>query len=159
MYYKYYFIAALCIICFVGCLPSGQYMSKKYMTHHYWHSKDAATFKVNINDTSKGYYMNFLMQHGQDYNFSNIWCQLITKYPNGSIDSTLLEIPLALASGQWMGTSANSMVEHTMNLAPNAGIMHFTDKGIYEFKLLQYMRVDTLQDVEYVGLQLEKLEQ
>jgi gliding motility-associated lipoprotein GldH len=145
------------IVCAASCMPSNQFQKKYYLPTHQWLYADAKTFEFTIADTIAKYNLQFLMQHSEAYANSNIWLKMITKYPTGTIDSQRIEVPLALPDGHWLGRKANKMVEHTLNITPNALPISFVNKGKYTITLLQDMRKDSMAEVEYIGLQIDKV--
>jgi gliding motility-associated lipoprotein GldH len=159
MYYKNNNILGLFILLMAmlsSCKRLAHYEQKNYLSHNQWQYKDVQKFQFKIKDTSSKYNFSFLMQHGDAYPFANIWFQLITQFPSGKIDSTRVEVPLALIDGMWLGRHAAGRTEHIMNIAPNAGTMQFKEAGNYNITIIQDMRLDTLIDVQYIGMKLEK---
>jgi gliding motility-associated lipoprotein GldH len=152
----YILLFAVCSLC-NSCLPTNQYHKRFYLTNQQWAYADTKDFTISVTDTSAKYNLSFLMQHSTLYSNSNIWMKLATKYPNGKIDTQKIEVPLAMPDGKWLGRKANDLVEHTMAITPNAGTISFSEKGDYTFTLMQDMRMNPMQHIVYVGLQLDKL--
>jgi gliding motility-associated lipoprotein GldH len=157
---KQNFLFGIVVICCItsACVRNNQWMQRHYLPAKGWDYTDAKSFSFAVKDTSTKYKINLLMQHSEAYAWSNIWCKMIVQDPSGKKDTTTLEVPLAMPSGQWMGRSANGLVEHTADLMPNAGTLSFEMKGNYTFTILQDMRVNPLKEITYVGLQVEALE-
>lgn len=161
MYYstmKNSILFLLIMIVFAACLPSNQFLQKYYLPSHNWSYADAKEFHFTIKDTADKHKIFFLIGHTETYLNSNIWLQIFSKNPSGKVDTLdPLEVGLALADGHWLGNRANKIVEHTMDITPNGGTFSFTEKGDYTFTIKQLMRVDPLPNIEYVGLQIDKL--
>jgi gliding motility-associated lipoprotein GldH len=153
---KQFIFISLLAIC-SSCLPSNEFYSVNYLSQNKWNYNQPQHFVFNIEDTSAKYAINFLMQHGEEYGFSNIWLKMITKYPSGTIDTLPLEVKLAASTGQWFGTVAGGFVQHTSPITPNGGTISFSEKGKYDLQLVQNMRVNPLPEIQSVGLQLQKI--
>jgi gliding motility-associated lipoprotein GldH len=151
------FIIFMLNICIASCMPSNQYHKKYFLPNHQWSYADCKTFDFEITDTTSLYNLQFLMQHAEAYAYSNVWIKMTTTYPNGKLDSQRIEVALALPDGHWLGRGGNGLVEHTMNITPNATAMRFVEKGVYQIKIEQMMRINPLMNIEYIGLQVEKV--
>jgi gliding motility-associated lipoprotein GldH len=154
---KQLIIFCIALLSFAACMPGNQYQQKYFLPNHEWAYSDVKTFSFAIKDTSAKYNLQFLLQHTENYGYSNLWLKMRVKYPSGTIDSQRIEVPLALPDGHWLGRFANNMVEHTMNIAPNAATTTFSEKGIYTISLEQDMRINPMKAIEYVGLQIDKV--
>ncbi len=153
---KQFFFIGLIILC-SGCLPSNEFYSIQYLPQNKWAYTQPKHFVFSITDTSAKYAINLLMQHTEQYAFSNIWVNMITKYPSGTKDTLPLEVSLAAPTGQWFGTVAGGYVQHTSPITPNGGSISFSEKGTYDLQLVQNMRTNPLTDIQYIGLQLQKI--
>lgn len=156
MYYNRLLIFFCILLCSVGCIPSNTFEKNEAITFHKWHKKDVKSFEFNISDTSSRYLVYARIRHTDAYNFSNIWLDVETIKPNGSITKQKVELPLAEASGKWTGKGMNEIYEHKIRLSGNTSTK-FDQKGSYIVKLHQIMRENPLQEILSVGIRLERI--
>lgn len=123
-----------------------------------WPAKFMPDFKIEIKDTNAAYYSFFIFRHDEAYPNSNIWIRLKIKAPGEKTftDGPKLEVPLADASGVWLGRGMGGIWEHKVFMDPRA-MPKFTKPGTYEIKIEQLMRVDPLPSVLNVGLTVEAI--
>jgi len=123
-----------------------------------WSSKFMPEFKLEIKDTTANHYCFLLFRHDEAYPNSNVWIRLKTKGPGEKkfTDGPRLEVPLADASGVWLGRGMGGIWEHKLYLQPEA-MPKFNKPGIYEIKIEQLMRTDPLPSVLNVGFMVEEI--
>jgi gliding motility-associated lipoprotein GldH len=156
MYYKKLAVIIGLLCCLQACIKSNSFTKTYFIDKHAWRYNDPKQFSFNITDTNARYILHFQMANHNNYAFSNIWMRMTTQFPDGKIDTTRLEVPLALPSGQWLGTEANNIVEHSSGITPNDAPLKFTETGLHTITLYQDMRVNPLKEVYSVGLSIEK---
>ena len=120
-----------------------------------WHINDSLVFPVLIEDTlsSMNFYLN--LRHTTEYEFSNIYLFVNSHYPNGQRSRDTIEILLAEKNGEWFGSGFGKIRDNRVLL--KQGVV-FPLKGLYEFSFIQAMRVETLQEVEDLGIRIEKMQ-
>lgn len=153
------FVGALAclMVCCAGCLPSPHYQKTVSPPHYAWKADYKPSFRFEISDTNSVYNLYFLIRHTEVYPFSNIWIKIYTKEPGAKqFDASRIEIPLAEASGKWLGRGMGDIWEHRMPITRNDAPMRFTKAGMYEIRLEQCMRVDPLPEILQIGLRVEQ---
>ena len=159
MYYKKTSLSILLLLILItACVPNNTFQKIDSMPSYGWTNSNVLNYTFNIKDTSAKYNVTFILRHRYAYPFCNIWLKLFTTFPNKKKDTTTIELPLATASGQWMGKTFFKNVEQKINIGPNASAMKFQEKGMYNFQIQQIMRQDTLKDILASGLNIEKVE-
>jgi gliding motility-associated lipoprotein GldH len=139
-----------------GCTSSPYYQQEAPVPQNAWNYDFKPTFKFDITDTTSLYNIFFLIRHTEAYRYSNIWIWIYTKRPGDSVfQKSRINIPLAEASGQWLGRGMGEIWEQRLPISLADPLM-LKRKGTYEIRLEQNMRVNPLPDVLHVGLRVEK---
>jgi|AntDryMetagUQ255_1029468.scaffolds.fasta_scaffold01941_2 gliding motility-associated lipoprotein GldH len=121
-----------------------------------WASTYKPSFTFSINDTTTAYQLYFIIRHNEKYNYNNIWLNLYTKSPDGTVSKAPYEMPLATNEKGWLGTGMDDLYEHRIALTPLNRQFYFKKAGNYTFSVEQIMREDPLESVLNVGLRIEK---
>lgn len=118
-----------------------------------WHYEDVKSIRLSVTDTVSlhNFYLN--LRHEGTYEWRNLYLRLKFTSPNADTAVQLLSVPLADASGKWLGSGLGDMyeVQHLFK----EGIQ-FKQVGEYTIELEQHMRVNPLPGVLDVGLRIEK---
>lgn len=111
------------------------------------------SFEVNITDTAALYNIYITLRHTDAYRFSNIWLLITTQYPDQQPVTKRVELPLADAQGNWLGSGMDDIFFHRILIQQHA---IFSRTGRYHFSLEQNMRQNPLLEVMSAGLRIEK---
>ncbi len=149
----------LLVLLLASCKPSPQYQDHFNVPGGAWNSKFQPQFDFDVDDTSAGYQLFLLIRHTDAYPFSNIWLTVESRGPrDSSFRKVRAEVPLAAASGQWLGRGMGEVWEQRVSFPILlSGFTGRLQKGRYTIRLTQDMRRDPLPEVLTVGLRLEKL--
>jgi gliding motility-associated lipoprotein GldH len=140
-----------------ACVPSNRVQRVFYAAPTGLKNSEVKSFEFFVSDTSVQYNWLLLLQHQYSYDFSNIWLNITTTFPNGKYLSSKQEIPLAFSDGRWMGRSVAGITTQELNLGPNSSALKFTQIGKYTITFQHIMRQDPLMDVQYIGMAIEKV--
>jgi len=121
-----------------------------------WRSTYKPSFTFEIKDTISAYQLYVIIRHNEKYNYNNIWLNLYTKSPDGTVSKAPYELPLATNEKGWLGTGMDDLYEHRIALTPLNRQFYFKKAGNYTFSLGHIMREDPLENVMNVGLRIEK---
>jgi gliding motility-associated lipoprotein GldH len=121
-----------------------------------WRSDFRPQFKFNIKDTASDYQISIILRHNEQYEFRNVWLNLIAQAPGDTIKTFTLELPLASNDKGWLGTGMDDIYEHRIGLTLDPEKFNFRRPGDYNFTIEQIMRQDPLLHVMNVGLRIEK---
>src|ERR1035437_7081734 len=145
----------LCCV-LTGCLPAPYYQKQEAIPQNAWNYNFKPTFNFEITDTTVSYQAWFLIRHTQAYPYSNLWIWVYVKTPGDSIiKKERINIPLAEATGKWLGRGMGEIYEQRMQLNLQDYI-NFNKKGNYQVSLEQNMRINPLPEIMDVGLRIEK---
>jgi gliding motility-associated lipoprotein GldH len=139
-------------------MPAPYFQKEEAVPQNAWSYNFRPSFAIDIKDTATAYKASFLIQHTQAYPYNNLWIWVYIKAPGDSIATkTRVNIPLAEATGKWLGRGMGEIWEQRMPI--NLGdSVRFNKIGTYQVTLEQNMRINPLPEVMHVGFRLEKAE-
>jgi len=135
-----------------SCSTGVVYDQNREVGENGWYKNDAARFDVEINDTLSAYDYYINIRHTVDYRYSNLYVFMNTTYPNGNIGRDTVEFVLADKSGKWYGKGWGDVKDISVPIIKG---MKFPLKGAYTFQIQQAMRVDTLKEINDIGIRIE----
>jgi len=135
-----------------SCSTGVVYDENRKVGENGWYKNDAARFDVEIDDSlaTYDYYIN--IRHTVDYRYSNLYVFMNTTYPNGNIGRDTVEFVLADKSGKWYGKGWGDVKDISVPIVKE---MKFPLKGAYTFQIQQAMRIDTLKEINDIGIRIE----
>lgn len=154
---RLFFIAA-CLLTLAACDPVRVYETNQDFDRALWRASDTAIFQFSVPDTSVRYNVILNVRNSIDYNTSRLFLgYCLSDSTNSFSRRRLLEYNLfERKSGKPFGTSGlGNIYTHQFILEQN---IVFPGSGIYDVKLNQMMRVDTLEEILSVGVRVEKAE-
>lgn len=152
-YRMLYIIPLLLLALLTSCDETRVYEKDVDLKSSQWASKDTLKFDVSIEDVnSKNVYLNF--RHSFDFGWRNVWVNLIIQFPNDSVYSLPVNIPLSQPDGQWYGKCTGSICN--MQFPINELMDYrFSETGNYTISLAHEMREDPLLEVLSTGIRIE----
>lgn len=121
-----------------------------------WHLDSAASFEVEIKDTTSTYAVLFNLRANDAYPYSNIYLFRSVFSDDGLEYQDTAQVILADAYGKWLGDGIGELKTFTRPF--RAQPLRFNRRGTYTFKFVQGMRDTLLTGVEDVGLTIYKEE-
>lgn len=145
-------LIVLIVIFTYSCSTGVVYDQNREVGENGWYKNDAARFDVEIDDTlaTYDYYIN--IRHTVDYRYSNLYVFMNTTYPNGNIGRDTVEFVLADKAGKWFGKGWGEVKDISVPIVKG---MKFPLKGSYTFQIQQAMRVDSLKEINDIGIRIE----
>ena len=150
-------IAGSLLFAALSCTTADLYEKSVSIPGHSWKNSYKPSFTFTIKDTASPYQLFLLLRHTDQYNYNNIYINLVTQQPGA--DSTRAgryDLRLATDNEGWLGSGMDDIYEHRIPLTPAGGQFYFRKPGNYTFTLEQVMREDPLNHVFNVGLRVEK---
>lgn len=120
-----------------------------------WYKDDLAKFEVTVTDTLQLYNFYINIRNTVDYRYRNLYIFMDTEFPNNNVSRDTLEFILADIEGKWLGKGWGSVKENTVLISAD---MRFPLAGVYEFKIQQAMRQDTLKGIKNMGIRITPTE-
>ena len=123
---------------------------------HEWSSSYKPQFNFTVKDTSSSYQLFITLRHNERYAFNNIWINLSAQAPGATLQTFLIELPLANSEKGWLGNGMDDLYDHRIPITLDPKKLSFKRAGDYTFTIAHVMREDPLQNIMNVGLRLEK---
>lgn len=148
------FIGALLVLLVLSACDDTRMMDEnKDVPQHGWIYNQPLMLEVPVTDTAMEYKLFVNLRISGDYPYSNFFYMLKQESPSRVERSFKGELELADDQGQWLGKGLGDLVDYQV---PVKGVLKFPEKGIYQFRLFQNMRSDTLNHVLSAGIRIEK---
>jgi gliding motility-associated lipoprotein GldH len=141
------------ILLLISCDPNRQYEAFKNFDGN-WYVDSVAVFEFEIEDSTKNYDLIAHFRNRFSYPFHNLYFRFEMESENGRlVEEDLKEIYFfEPKSGKPYGSGLGDQFNHEYVLLDD---YQFDSAMNYRVKLVQFMRMDTLPDIERVGLRLE----
>ncbi len=136
---------------FSSCNFSSVYNENVIVKDAKWYKDEAIRFEVMIADSLSNYNFYLNLRNTTDYRYSNLYIFMMTRFPNGNMTRDTIECVLADTKGRWLGKGWSNLKENNILLKKH---LQFPLNGKYVFFIQQAMRVDTLEGIHDVGLQI-----
>jgi gliding motility-associated lipoprotein GldH len=120
-----------------------------------WFYNYKPSFTFTVTDTAASYNIFIVLRHTDSYQYNNIWLNLATKAPGGSVQSQNVDIRLATDAKGWEGNGMDDIFEIRKNIS--RGPVPFSKAGKYTFTISQVMRENPLKHILNVGIRVEKV--
>jgi gliding motility-associated lipoprotein GldH len=144
---RYIFLGLFSIsLLFCACSKDNYAFSKEFAQAN-WFASDTLRFAQKIDKPTT---LSADIHYNDDYAFRNIYLKISVQSPSGKWADTLLCDTIMDNLGAWRVERAGNGYKIPMRQSLN-----LTEKGEYHFKMIQYMRKDTLGGVTKVGFNLK----
>lgn len=141
-----------CSLGFIACGSRYVLKDSKDIAATGWTYADSLQSDMFIGDTSGTYDIQLMVKHSSDYPYQNLYIRIHTIFPDGKRLSQPLSLELADKSGRWYGKGG---AKRTLIL-PIQQNAYFDKGGAYRFVIEQFMRVDTLEGLQSIGIQVAR---
>lgn len=146
------------ILCFLflvlsACTSSSVFDRNVEINHQSWSNNDVKEFSVPISDSVSRYTLYLDTRHSLQYPFSDLALSVQVIHPDKQEKKYRLTLQLAESDGRWKGTGSGNIFQNQVLFLKD---YHFTDTGIYTFKVKPIMNLNPLPGIVNVGLRVEK---
>jgi gliding motility-associated lipoprotein GldH len=135
-----------------ACEQKHFYNEYKAVNTKAWNVIDTLTYIADIDDANAYYDILVSVRYQKDYEFSNLWLNIINSYSD-SIQPVRLEVPLFKKDGKPYGKVSGSLCTQTI---PFQSKIKFPKAGKYRIKIVHLMRKDPLDGISDVGVIIDK---
>lgn len=149
---QFYFISFLFIVLLSACNQKHFYNKFESVDIKKWSIEDTITFNTAIKDVQAKYNVAIAVRHSKDYEFNNLWLQVIETY-NGVTKTNKVQIQLFKKDGSPYGETSGSMATQIIPLHQN---MDFPTAGNYTIQIVQLMRKNPLDGIADIGIIMDK---
>ena len=118
----------------------------------FWPQKSAQLFEFDIIDLGTPYQITGMVRNKNTYAFNNLYIKYELFHEDSLIKTDLAEVILFESkTGKPLGTGMGSTFNCNFDLIKS---YYFNTSGHYKMRLTQFMRIDTLQDIDQIGLRV-----
>lgn len=148
------FILVLVWACW-ACDPDRVYEQYHDIPENQWFIDSVQTFTFTIDDPAALYNIYYNVRNSISYPYYNLFVtHYLTDNKNKQLSSQLQELTLMDAStGKPLGDGLGDIFDHQIIALEK---YTFPQKGVYTFKIKQYMRKDPLPEIMSIGIRVEK---
>lgn len=141
------------VVSIYGCSDANGWLSKSASVENsVWHKERALNMSFDISDTIRLFDFIVDIRHNDRYKYSNLYLFVDIQFPNGKVSSDTLELTLADATGEWIGTGAGSLYEVGYTFKDRK---KFPLSGVYNVSFRHGMREDEVEGITDVGLSID----
>lgn len=138
----------------VGCTSHDVYFQYNPVSIKGWSKDTMYVFHVPITDTAATYNVYVNVRNRGEYPYQNLWLFLKRTAPDKLLTKDSIECYLADNRGKWLGTGIGSIMEMPILYEQN---VKFSQKGIYNYFIVQGMRDSLLAGINDIGIRVEKV--
>lgn len=155
---KYYFAILFVQLALVGCDNSHLYESNVDFDKKVWLADSLPVFQFQIEDPDQAYNIYWNVRNTVSYPFQNLY---LTYYLEDTLGNTIVEDLYQMdlfepRTGKPYGSGLGDIFSHQILALPN---YQFDSAGMYQIRLQQYMRRDSLPEILSVGVRVEVAEE
>lgn len=146
-----------CTLWFCACDSQRVYEQNYDFAQKEWILDTLPTFRFEISEPDEQYNIYWNVRNTLNYPYRNLYLTYYLEDTLGRTISTDLHNMLLFDSktGKPYGSGMGDIFSHQIMALPN---YQFDSAGIYQIRLEQYMRTESLKDILSVGVRVEKAE-
>lgn len=148
---KYILLLPVLMLLYTACKQNGVYEDYKSIDGEKWCRENVVEFETVIPDSGK-YTVNLCLRHTTDYEMANLWCFISTRSLMDKELRDTLNLKVAEPDGRWLG-EGSTIKTLRQPLGKNPVTL---PKGNITFRVEQGMRIECLQGVKDIGLEIVK---
>ncbi|MDW7695155.1 gliding motility lipoprotein GldH [Flammeovirgaceae bacterium SG7u.111] len=142
-------------LCFSACTDSAVVSEFEDLDKEGWAIDSAKVFQFVVEDENQAYDLYYHVRNEIDYPFYNLYVKYELKDGEGkTLNSKMSEVLLMdEKTGRPFGSGGGGVYDHEVLVLSDYS---FPKSGDYSFSLRQYMRRDTLPNIQAIGFSLKK---
>ena len=145
-------IFCLCILFSFFSCDRNRIFEKHIGLKGIWPKQSSQLFEFDIIDPKIPYQITGLVRNKYSYAFNNLYVKYELFYGDSLIKTDLTEVILfEPKTGKPLGTGMGSTFDRNFNFIKS---YTFEASGHYTMKLTQFMRLDTLRDIDQIGVRV-----
>ena len=145
-------IFCLCILfSLLGC-DRNRIFEKHVDLKGFWPLQSSQLFEFDIIDSEIPYHITGMVRNKNSYAFNNLYIKFELLHEDSLIKTNLTEIILfEPKTGKPLGSGMGSTFDCNFDFVKSHT---FETSGHYKIKLTQFMRLDTLKDIDRIGVRV-----
>ena len=146
-----YLFGLIVAIVMVACNSDIVYDGSVRVANPTWHADSVARFEITIEDTTSDYQSGILIRNSGDYAYQNLWLFITEIAPDSTITCDTIQYFLADNYGRWLGSGIGSLYTNIYYYKED---LHYSQEGVYTYKIRQGMRDEELKGITNIGMQI-----
>lgn len=146
-----YLFGLIVAIVMVACNSDIVYDGSVRVANPTWHTDSVARFEITIEDTTSDYQSGILIRNSGDYTYQNLWLFITEIAPDSTITCDTIQYFLADNYGRWLGSGIGSLYTNIYYYKED---LHYSQEGVYTYKIRQGMRDEELKGITNIGMQI-----
>jgi gliding motility-associated lipoprotein GldH len=147
----------IALLAFAGCDDNQVYEKNVDFKQKVWAADSLPVFQFQINNPDQPYNIYWNVRNTVSYPFQNLY---LTYYLEDTVGNTITEDLYQIdlfepRTGKPYGSGLGDIFSHQILALPN---YQFDSAGMYQIRLEQYMRRDSLPEILSVGVRVEVAE-
>jgi gliding motility-associated lipoprotein GldH len=143
----------LFLLALSSCGKKPYYADTHVFNSGVWSSGEMLAFEFEISDLNGSYDLSLLFRVDSDYEYQNMWVLMHNTFPDGSIKTDTVNIPIVDARGAWLGDKKGNLFNYTVLFGRNH---RFLDSGKYNIRLEHAVMNPVLNGLSDVTLMVEQ---
>ena len=142
----------LCVLFFLMSCDHNRIFEKHIDLKGFWPQQSAQLFEFDIIDLGTPYQITGMVRNKNTYAFNNLYVKYELFHEDSLIKTDLTEVILfEPKTGKPLGTGMGSTFNCNFDFIKS---YFFKASGHYRMELTQFMRIDTLRDIDQIGLRV-----
>ena len=146
-----YLFGLIVAIVMVACNSDIVYDGSVRVANPTWHADSVARFEITIEDTTSDYQSGILIRNSGDYAYQNLWLFITEIAPDSTITCDTIQFFLADNYCRWLGSGIGSLYTNIYYYKED---LHYSQEGVYTYKIRQGMRDEELKGITNIGMQI-----
>ena len=150
---KVFFFSFLSLLFFFACNKSKIiFHEEKVFVKNIWQTDSVCEFECSISDTTHPYNIFLTLSNTKSYSYQNLYMFVTINFPRGVVRVDTIDCLLANGEGKWYGKRKDNY--YKQKLMYRRKIL-FPFSGIYQFRIEQAMRRNSLEGIHTIGIIIE----
>ena len=149
-----FFIVA--VLLFAACSNRTVFSDYTELDGGVWATDKSFAFNVEIEDTAASYEIDLMLRNTDVFPRQNLWLKVEQEHNGHPISVDTLNIFLLDHNGKWIGKGLCSKYDNEFIWKQQ---VRFPENGSYIFRFSQLMRIQVLEGIENIGIEVIKEKQ
>ncbi len=147
-----YFIIPVTVL-FVSCSDNVIFSQYTEIKDGVWAKDRSFGFKIDVEDTVSTYEIDILLRNTDVFPRQNLWLSIAQEFNGQEVGRDTVDIFLLDEDGKWRGSGLGSGYDNQFVWKQH---VRFPRKGSYVYRFSQLMRIDVLEGIERIGIEVTK---
>lgn len=147
------FFTIVVALVFFSCASNTIFSHYAEIKDGIWATDRSFAFNVEVEDTVSTYEIDILVRNTDVFPRQNLWLSIVQEFNGQEIRRDTVNISLLNEDGKWRGRGLGSSYDNQLIWKQR---VRFPRKGSYVYHFSHLMRIDVLEGIERVGIEVVK---